>query len=177
MNLWHAPSGKLVKGHVLDVDQKSFDEALRLYDPRLYTAWNPAKLGGWGCWEIRLKPTKMTSLHVGTHQGTKYYRLFEIEYDHIHHVLDAAFLNYDAIRKIKEMDMFKKMEQAGLSSTADILERKEEAYRNQIREKAEAELKYAFRHNKTLARDLYETVRSGVDPAQILLANKWALKS
>ena len=51
MKLSMDPTGKLIKGHVLDVSIKPFEEAMRfnLNDPYLYVKWNPEKMQGWGC--------------------------------------------------------------------------------------------------------------------------------
>lgn len=167
MKVWHAPVGKLIRGHVLDVNKKGFDRALKNYDPQLYTIWNPKKLRGHGCWEIRRKPTKKTALHVASFQGTDYYQLFDVEYDLIHHVLDCAFLNYDAIRKLKEMDTFQK------DHWVHDLEYREDKAREEALEKAKEALKYAMKQNRTAAQDFYELVRSGVSPARILSSISW----
>lgn len=167
MTLWHGPAGKLVKGHVLDVNQKGFDSALKFMDPQLYTYWNPKKLRGWGCWEIRRRPQNKTALYVGSFKGMNFYRCLYLENNLVHHVMDCAFLNYDAIRKLKEMDTW------GNPTWASGMEAREEAYRNQVRAKAKEDLKYAIKQSKSAARDLMEAVNSGVHPAQILTSISW----
>lgn len=167
MKLWHGPTGRLVRGHVLDVDKQGFDEALRFYDKNLYTVWNPHKLGGWGCWEIRRLPTKKSMVYRGSHQGASFYDLEYVENDLIHHVLDCAFLNYDALRKLKEMDTW------GNRQWTHDLERREEEHRETVKRKADEARKYALKQNRSVTRDLYEAVRSGIHPAQILLSSKW----
>lgn len=168
MKVWHAPIGKLVSGHVLDVAVKPFERALQDYDKQLYVRWNPKKLQGWGCWEVRRRPNKKSLVYRGTHGGASYYEMVYAESDLVHHVLDAAFLNYDAIRRIKEMDVW------GNKNWVDALERREEEIKEQTRAKAREELKYALHHNKSVARDLYEAVRSGIHPAQVVTSIKWA---
>lgn len=100
------PTGKTISGHVLDVNVKAFNETLQFYDPCLYTKWNPKKLGGWGCWEIRRKPEFNTCLDVTEYEGNIILKVGPYENDLVHHVLDCAFLNYDQLRKLKEMDTF-----------------------------------------------------------------------
>jgi len=167
MNILHGPVGNLVRGHVLDVSLKPFQRALRDYDPQLYTIWNPRKLKGWGCWEIRRLPNRQAAVYQGSHQGVSFYKLLFIEFDTVHHVLDAAFLNYDAIRKIKEMDTW------GNKNWVSDLEVREEAHREATRTRAREELRYAIKQNRNAARDFYEAVRSGIHPAQVLLSTKW----
>lgn len=99
-------TGQIIKGNVLDVNEKAFNEALRFYDPCLYTRWNPKKLRGWGCWEIRRKPEFNTALDICEYEGNLIFKIGPYENDMVHHVLDCAFLNYDQLRKLREMDTF-----------------------------------------------------------------------
>lgn len=170
MKLWHAPTGKLIRGHVLDCNQRAFNEALRAYDSQLYTVWNPHKIRGWGCWEIRRKPNKKSLLYQTTWNGMKFYRAEYLEIDHVHHVLDCAFLNYDAIRRLKEMDAW------GNKQWVRDMEAREDEYREQVKQKAREELKYALKQNKRMSQDFLEAVRSGIHPAQVLLSTNWRLK-
>lgn len=174
MNLWHSPTGKVIKGHVLDVNEKSFNEALRFYDPLLYTNWNPKGLSGWGNWEIRRKEPLKYSVLMGEHKGTKIFKLV----DHPGQVLRRmAFLNYDTIRHLIEADLFTYMDRHGirnndqLESHMSYVEKQQQAA---AMEKTKENLKYAIRQNKSVAKDFYEAVRSGVNPAQILLSTSWA---
>lgn len=99
------PVGKVSEGHVLDCNKKSFEKALQHYDPMLYVRWNPKKMRGHGCWEIRRKPEFNCALDVAElDEQTALIKVGPREIDIVHHVLDCAFLNYDQIRKIKEMD-------------------------------------------------------------------------
>lgn len=166
----HGPCGNLVAGHVLDVAVKPFQRALRDIDSQLYVRWNPRKLKGWGCWEIRRLPNEKSAIFMGTHEGAAFYRLQYVEYDLVHHVLDAAFLNYDALRKIKEMDTW------GTSGWVDRLESAEEEHRQRQREKAQEALRYAIKQNKTAMRDFYEMARSGIHPAEVVTAAPWGSK-
>jgi hypothetical protein len=70
--IWHAPLGKLIEGHVLDVNKRGFERVLRDLDDRLYVRWNPRKIKGHGCWEIRRAPGVYTAIHQATYQGTDY---------------------------------------------------------------------------------------------------------
>lgn len=159
--------GNLVRGDIMDVSVKPFLRALRDLDKNLYVRWNPAKLRGHGCWEIRRLPSMKTSVYQGTHEGADFYRLGYVEYNSVHHVLDCAFLNYDVIRKLKSIDSW------DVKNFADSLERREEEMREIEREKAKEALKYAIKQNKSAARDFYEMVKSGVNPAQILTSINW----
>jgi len=79
MKLWHAPPGKLIRGHVLDVAVGPFTQALHELDKQLYVKWNPFKLRGFGCWEIRRKPNRKVAVFKGTFEGADYYNLEYVE--------------------------------------------------------------------------------------------------
>lgn len=166
MKIWHAPLGKLIQGHVLDVNVKKFTEALQHYDEKLYVKWNPKKLRGHGCWEIRRKPNRKTQVFRGVWNGMIFYELRDVEFNDIHHVLDCAFLNYDAIRKLKEMDTW------NVKNFSVDLEKREEEARAKIQAKALDEFKYTLKQHKSLAHDIYEAVRSGVDLGRLVTAYK-----
>lgn len=170
MNIWHKPTGWTIRGHVLDVNVAAFNRALKQYDKQLYTVWNPHKMRGWGCWEIRRLPNQKMVTYQCTHEGNTFFKLEYVETDIIHHVMDCAFLNYDAIRRLKEIDAWNNP-----NWVAD-LERREETFRQRELERRQADLKYSIKQNKTVARDFMEAVRSGVTPAQILLSTSWAQK-
>lgn len=101
------PVGKVAIGHVLDVNKRRFEKALRDYDPMLYVKWNPKKLHGHGVWEIRRKPEFLTAVDVAEVGDDYIIKLDLYENDLVHHVLDCAFLNYDQIRKLQEMDTWR----------------------------------------------------------------------
>jgi len=167
-----APTGKIITGRVFDVSKTTFDSALKEIDKRLYTRWNPDKLQGWGCWEIRIRPTYKTAMYQGSYQGVDFYELDYLEVDTVHHVLDCAFLNFDAIRKLKEMDT------NNPKHFIHTLEYDETCRTNEVTEKALAERKYAIKQNKKAMRDLYEMVRSGENIHRILGSfNDWTLKA
>ncbi len=160
--VWLGATGTICKGHVLDVNKRAFEETLRSYDPQLYVAWNSRKLKGWGCWEIRRAPTKMTAIHEATYQGMAIVRLDYIEHNIVSHILDCAFLNYDAVRKLKEMDTW------GKKDWAANLEYEEERKIEKGMAESQAELKYAARHYKKEIRDLKDALLSGTNPHQIV---------
>jgi hypothetical protein len=173
MKLWHAPTGRLVSGHVLDVSLKPFERALKDYDSQLYVKWNPRKCGGWGCWEIRRRPNEMRAVYQGSHKGTAYFKLMYVENRDVHHVLDAAFLNYDALRKIQEMDLFRMVKDSGYGSFDELLEVKAKEAKTQQLERADSTLRYAIKNNGSAMRDFLNMVRSGIHPAEVLKSTKW----
>jgi len=168
MKIWHAPVGKLVSGHVLDVNRKPFERALRDLDPHLYVRWNSKKLRGWGCYEIRRKPSQKTAIYQGSHAGVNYMKVQYVEFNDIHHVIDAAFLNYDVIRKLKEMDTW-----TNKNWVADF-EKGEEDYRDARQAKALDHLKDVIRDNRSAMRDLMHMVQSGVSLDSIVQSTNWA---
>lgn len=101
------PVGSVSQGHVLDCNRKSFEKALQAYDPQLYIKWNPKKMRGHGCWEIRRKPEFYSAVDVGELPDCYIVKLGHHEVEIIHCIMDCAFLNYDQLRKLQEMDTWR----------------------------------------------------------------------
>jgi hypothetical protein len=177
MKLWHAPTGKLVRGHVLDVSLKPFLRALKDYDKQLYVEWNPRKLRGEGCWEIRRLPNQKTAVYQGSLGGLNFYKILYLESRLTHHVLDCAFLNYDVLRKLQDIDMYRIIKGSGYASLDDLIESRTKEAQEAKRAEASHNLKYAIRQNKSAMSNFYEMVRSGIHPAQVLNSMKWVHKS
>ena len=183
------PTGKVIKGHVLDCSVGPLVERLRDIDPLLYVAWNPKKLRGWGVWEVRRKseektvrmpreweipgkgkigiPGDVTSFGGMTIVYPKYH-----EIDLVNHVLDVPFLNYGVLEKIKAMDSWE-MKDMGYKGKnfvkqAEYLEAK---HLEKIEDKAIEELEYGLKQIKGEVRDLQEFVASGGNPYR--LADHW----
>lgn len=176
MQITMGPSGQLITGNVLDVSIRHFKEALHYFDSSLYVKWNPKKLKGWGCWEIRIKPHLPYAVYQGSWKGINFYEIKRLETDIMNHVLDCAYLNYDAIRKLKTMDVQTKLASAGCKTYGEYIEKMEAEVQEKIREKSREDLKYNISQNKSMAHDFREAIRSGIHPAQVLLSTKWALK-
>lgn len=163
--IWVGPVGNVSQGHVLDVAKKPFERALRDYDHLLYVKWNPKKLKGHGCWEIRRRPAMKTVVEAVPFQGNTLVRLEYVEYDIANHVLDCAFLNYDQLRKLKEMDLFAKH---NLNYLVDDIERAEAEHREKINQKRLEERKYLAKEFKREIREFKELVLSGHNPGQMI---------
>lgn len=165
--IWLGPVGSVSKGHVLDVAVKPFERALKDYDPMLYVRWTPQKLKGHGCWEIRRKPESLAIVDYVQYKGGTFFKLDYAENDLVANVLDCAFLNYDQLRKIKEMDTWSIGPQQWISD----MERSEEQYRESRKAKAKEEIKYAAKEFKREIRDFKEFVLSGNNPH--LIGQHW----
>lgn len=165
--VWLGPVGKISKGHVLDVAVKPFERALKDQDHRLYVRWNPKKLRGEGCWEIRIRPLLKSALYAGSYNGHDILMVDYHEFDDIHHVLDCAFLNYDQIRKLKKMDT------NNSDHWVHDIEYKEHQRTNEIAAKALAERKYNLKQNKAAIREIYERARSGENIHRIIGETSW----
>lgn len=172
MHIKVGPVGAVSRGHVLDTSVKPFEAALKAYDPYLYVKWNPKKLKGHGCWEIRRSPEKKRPVEVYEMDGFTLVRAEYKENNILNHVLDCGYLNYDALRKIKEMDTWS---DSHWVHDIDYLESKK---REKIQVDAIEELKYAIRYNRKAFQDYMELVKSGMSPHQILTqGDKWEYKS
>lgn len=168
MKILMGATGNLIKGHVLDVNVKAFNQALRFYDKQLYTKWNPEKLSGMGCWEIRRRPEFNSALDVCEYKGQLIFKVGPKEYDLVHHVLDCAYLNYDIIRKLKKIDCW----QYGNSSKyQDEVDRRTRDRKEKEKELIGKEKAAMVRHYKKEIRDFREMVLSGTNPH--LIAKYW----
>lgn len=155
------PTGKTVKGHVLDVNKAPFERALRDYDSQLYVTWNPYKFYNYGCWEIRRKPAQYTPIYHGTVAGYSFVELKIIEVDFTNHILDCAFLNYDQLRKLKSMDTWKN------PNWVRDLERMEAEHKAAHQKKLRDDLVYNMKQQKTAFRDYRDAILSGTNPAEL----------
>jgi len=160
-----APTGKIVQGDVLDVEKTQLERALQEYDPQVYLKWNPEKCKGWGCWELRRRPSEKTAILAGSHQGVQFYELDYLETDMANHVKDWAYLNYDILGWMKDRDVWKH------KSFADYIEKREAENTARIKAEARAERAYAIKQHKTQIRALREKALSGTNLAEI--AKHW----
>lgn len=167
MRIDHAPSGKMIIGHVLDVKKEPLERALRDYDPLLYLKWSPKKLHNWGCWEIRRRPAMKTIVDTVQHANANYLVLGYREVDLVHHVLDVPFLNYDVLTKLAKMDTWS----YGATRWVNDLDYNQAKYEERQVSKARAELAAMARDIKPMISDLREKILSGWNPAQI--ASYW----
>lgn len=163
-----APTGRLITGDILDVNRRALEMRIKDYDSQAYLVWNPEKCKGWGCWELRRKPSEKTALHVGTLQGAHFYELDYLETNQVNHLKDWAFLNYSVLGWMKTFD------QAGVKSFADKVEAEEAAAVAERRQKADAEMRYHSKQYKNQIRGFRELVLSGKNPAE--LARYWGSK-
>lgn len=164
------PCGRISKGHVLDCSIKPFEAKLKEYDEQLYVKWNPKKLNGWGCWEIRRRPEFKSKVDYAVFQGNTYFRTEYKEYDFIHHVLDAPYLNYRIIERLKASDTWKSSNNKAKTFVNDI-EYLEERKQEELKNKAIDERAYALKQQRSQIKDLMEFVSSGGNPARI--ADYW----
>lgn len=166
------PTGNTIRGHVLDVSVDPLEQALRDYDPQLYVKWNPKKLKGWGCWEVRRKPESMVVTSSDVHDlgdysiSTPRYK----ELDVVNHVMDVPYLNYLILKKIHRMDIWA-LSHRGKNFVKDA-EYAEAKYDEKLDEKSAKELEYNLKQMKHEIRYFREYVLSGGNPYR--LADHWS---
>lgn len=168
MKILMGPQGRLIKGHVLDCNEKRFNEALRFYDKQLYTKWNPSKLRGEGCWEIRRRPDFNSALDICEYNGDLIFKVGPKEYETVHHVMDCAFLNYDALRKLKAIDCWN---YGNSSKYQDEVERRTKTRQEQEKLLINKERSDMVRHYKKEISGFREMVLNGVNPH--IIAKYW----
>lgn len=159
---WCAPSGNIVKGHVLDCDKGALERALKFYDKQLYLKWNPQKRGGYGCWEIRRKPEELTPVYKGDLNDQPLYVMEPKELDLVHHVLDLPFLSFKALDKIKQMDAWND------KYWVKNFEYNERQVVDEQNRKAREEMRYNIKQHKKQWLDLMELVSQGHNPGRLL---------
>ena len=163
-----APTGRLSQGHVLDVAIKPFTRALQDLDKQLYVKWNPKKRQGWGCWEIRRKPSHLSLVDLFEFDGFAIIKLGYQENNFVNHIKDCEFLNYDLIRYLKTIDTWAEGRPA---DWAQRLEQREAEYNAKVRKEAAENTAYMGKQYKTQIRAFKEFVLSGGNPAEI--ASYW----
>jgi hypothetical protein len=158
--------GSVSVGHVLDCNKKTFEKALKAYDPLLYVVWNPKKLKGHGCWQIRRRSDVLAPVDVAELDPTKIIlKLDYQEYDWVNVIMDCAFLNYDALRKLKEMDMW---QYATTSEKLDeVIARKTQDKQEQLMQQRENDLRYMSNYFSKELRAWREAIRGGANPHEI----------
>lgn len=161
------PTGQLVRGSVLDVNRRAFEEKLRDYDHLLYVRWNPKKRRGMGIWEIRRHPAKKSTIYQGSWNGMDFYKVDYKEIDIVNHVLDAECLNYNVLTKLKAIDTWEN----GGSYWVANMESAERDRKAKIAEKNKQDYLYNAKQHKRELQDLRELLRSGLNPAH--LASYW----
>jgi hypothetical protein len=172
--IWLGPVGNISRGHVLDCSKAPLEQRLRDYDPLLYVVWNPKKLKGHGCWEVRRRDEKKTVRpeDVVVYKGNTYVYPKYHELNLINHVMDLPHLNYRLFEKLKRMDMWnqKDMGDKGkyFAKQAEYLEAKhDEAYEDKLTK----ELQYGLKQLMPEMKDFKDYVNSGGDP--YALAGVW----
>ena len=163
------PTGNTIHGHVLDCGRAPLEARMREYDAQLYITWNPRKLRGWGCWEVRRRPEFKSVKEVCIYGGNTYVVLDYKESGFENHIFDVPYLNYKILDRLSEIDTWKKSYKAkNFGQDLDAWEQNREA---QIRAKAEEERAYAIKQHKSLIRDLMDYVNEGGNPARV--ADAW----
>lgn len=163
------PTGCTIRGTVLDSAVAPLEQKLREYDRQLYFRWNPKKLKGWGCWEVRRKPNEKTVKEVLSYGGNTYVVVDYIENNFDNHIMDVAYLNYDILTKLKRMDTWAVSDHG--KDFATEMDRRERDYKEKTEEQAKAERRYNIAQHKSMVRDLMDYTLSGGDPSKI--ANYW----
>ena len=156
--------GRLAKGHVLDVNPRAFLRALQAYDKQLYIEWNPKKLKGNGCYEIRRKPEFNSALDIVELDGINIVKIGPYENSLVHHVMDCAFLNYDQIRKLKEMDTW---QYGNATQYQDLVERKTRDRQEADKEAGMRRRRDASKTFKAQIRALKQFILDGGNPHEI----------
>lgn len=165
----HGPSGRLIRGHVLDCSRGPLEEALRRYDPQLYISWNTRKLRGWGCWEVRQKPLEKNIIDSLMFKGSTIHVLAYKELDIINHVIDVPFLNYGILDKIKRMDSWAHSYKG--KDFVNHMDYSEAKFEEKIENKMVDDLEYNLKQMKPELRYFRDFVLSGQNPAD--LAKYW----
>jgi len=170
------PTGKSIQGDVLDVNQKSLEHMLRLYEPRLYIKWNPLKRGGRGCYELRLRPEKKYAVPHGEFMGGQLFVAQEHEIEGEAHMFDLPYLGYDLLDRVKEGDTWaifgrpdeSVSHQARKDQWITSIEQAEKKRKEDLEKKNRDEAIYHFTQYKGALRDFRSSILSGMNPAELI---------
>src|SRR5271165_3197520 len=155
------PTGKLIQGHLYDVNRKSFEQVLTNFDSKLYLVWNAAKRRGLGCWELRRQPETKTQIPQGLVPGGTISTLEYVENDLVNHVYDIPFLNYQVLDRLKKFDMWAD------ANWVENFVNEEQAAKEAAQTRARADMRYNLKQDRKTFRVFKEMVASGVNPALI----------
>lgn len=168
MHFRMGPTGQIIRGHVLDVSEKPFQRVLQDYDSQLYIKWNPNKLKGWGCWEIRRRPNQKRVKAVEKYGEASIVVIDYVEWDIENHILDLPYLNYLGVERLKAMDTWNE----GQKHFVDRLEAKEADHRAEVERKRRDDMRYAAKQYKTEIKAFKDMIQSGLNPNR--LADVWS---
>lgn len=176
-------ASKTVSGHVLDVAKAPLLAALRRFDPQLYVKWNPKKLAGQGCWELRRAP-ELKSAREGRFldsptRGRVFIPgdIFDMgdytlcvpkphETSMENHVKDFKYLTYDMLSWVSSHDLWS-YGYRGKNAMQEA-EYKEGQYLTRVEEAAVAERTYMIKQHRTQFNDFRSYISSGGNPARLL---------
>lgn len=154
--------GQIITGHVLDVNKKHLERAMKAYDDQLYFKWNPEKREGFGMWEVRRRPNTKVPVYCGQLEGKKYYKLEYQEHEQINHIMYVEFLNYNIITKLKSIDTWVNPE------WLEKLDQSAEDYIDKAYKERKDFIRYSIKQDKKYAAGFREAVRSGYNPLWFL---------
>lgn len=166
------PTGNLIEGDILDVSKDHLTAALKAYDTLLYIKWNPKKIHGRGCWELRRRPEFKTVVLREIFEGNTYSIIDYKELDVENHVLDMPYLNYEVLTRIKKMDLwansgYDRSNKAKLNNFWDKMDGIREDVQTADQKKAYDDLLYNTMQQKSALRSFKDAILSGVNPADI----------
>lgn len=159
-------TSKLIQGSVLDCSKKGVESALKHYDPQLYLKWNPKKLQGHGCWELRRRPEMLSPVDYVIYQGNTYWKLGYKEVSMIHHVKDFAFINYSIVQWVKDHDLWNYGDKG--STWQDEVQYATGQRLNREEQKSIDEKNYRLKQMKKEVKWFKEYVLSGHNPYRII---------
>jgi len=154
--------GRIVTGHLLDCNPRHIERALQLYDQYLYIKWNPDKRDGMGVWEVRRRPTKLSTEFQGFWNDGELHILERRENDYVHHVLDVERLDWRLPDKIRSMDTWQHKD--WVSHMEEGGEKWMIAQEKAIRE----DMLYNIKQHKKEFKDFAEMVAQGMNPGRVL---------
>ena len=179
--IWVGKTGSVIKGHVLDVSLKPLERKLKDYDSQLYLRWAPKKLKGYGVWEIRRHDNNKTVVDfwefdagkspLGNSGKTTIVQIDWHENNIVNHILDAPYLNYGILTKLKEMDTWNKGIQA--HNVVEQAERNLDYITAKNKEDARKEMFERAKEFKKEFRDLREHVLTGKNKMDVALTRYW----
>lgn len=172
------PAGAIIRGNVLDANQKTLDDKLRDIDSQLYTAWDPTGLRGHGVWHLRRRPETKSVYDYGVYAGNTYCRMEYIE-NGINHIKDMAFLDYRILDWVKSADLWTNHGLSGnnpgkLEHFKNAIERAEKEHKAKKKQDSKDRLKYEIMQTRSAVTDLRNRINAGVDPN--LLGKYWNAK-
>lgn len=169
MNISIGPTGRTIRGDVLDCNKKHLEQALKDYDPLLYLQWAPDRNKRWGMWQLRRRSEKKTIKEILELDGKIIVNIDYIDHPKENLVKEFQYLDYSILGWVQRCDLWKQANyEEGkvhrVQQWVNDFERDEREKVADQNEKLRNEAVYNMLQYKTAIKQYKEAILSGTNP-------------